>query len=157
MLNEKTALLVPFIPNYANHPVHPQFSSMLHHLRSIYDTKKLTTFGEAVQECASNPKVAVVWIDGLSPVQDGMSAENLAINLRMQRYNGLLMLARQDDGSNGVLEAMLDSLVLAPKDRTHTWVYDPARPDSPKTDLLISQLIHYATSNRHLGREIRQQ
>jgi len=68
----------------------------------------------------------------------------------MQKYNGLLMLARKEDGSNGVLEMMLDALVLTPKDRTHTWVYDPARPSSLKTDLLIPQLIHYATSNGHV-------
>lgn len=60
------------------------------------------------------------------------------------------MLARQDDGANGLVEVMLDSLVLIQKDRTHTWVYDPAVLSSPKTELLIPQLVHYATSSGYV-------
>jgi len=152
MSNKKTALLVPSIPHYLNHPVHPQYSQMLHHLREIYITKGLTRFGEAVNECSSDSDVAVVWIDGVSPISDNqeLNAGGLARKLRMQKYGGLIMLARQDDGANGLVEVMLDSLVLIQKDRTHTWVYDPAVLSSPKTELLIPQLVHYATSSGYV-------
>lgn len=144
---------------------YPSHSDTIHTLRTAYPgyngTLKVDSVEEALEIVPNNSDITCVFANGM---QNDINVRRLGAILRLEKFRGLLLLARPEDGANSYLQVLIDSLAVPKLEGVYnTLVYDPTSDlfspkDSPlqiasgiKTTVLVpGKLISYACENGHL-------
>ena len=129
-----------------NHP------TLIHHMRERYNCKEVHTVKDALDE-NKRRDIGLIWINDMphdsyslheEKTYDPIDVVSLGLRLRFEDYNGLLLIARPEDGKNDMLGEMLDAATLPTSEEWHnTWVYDPSRDDNYKANMLMSKFVTY--------------